>query len=268
MKNVQRLLVLPLAIGFFCSNSWSDTDKYTAEPPSIGKNTPPQYIDDFTDNSLIENELGGKWQVLFNGKDFTNWHAFKKKTVGNNWAVDAAENAIQVTAKVEGQTRDGGDLTTDEEFENFELRLDWKISACGNSGIIYNVIEDMSDKLSQTYQSGPEMQVLDNTCHPDAKIPKHRAGDLYDMIACKFENVKPAGEWNSIRLKIKDGKVQQWQNGKKLVEYDQNAPNWKEMIAGSKFKSMPMFGTSRKGHIALQDHGDKVWYRNIKIRKL
>ena len=112
------------------------------------------------------------------------------------------------------------------------------------------------------------MQVLDNSCHPDAKIIKHRAGDLYDMISCKYENVKPAGQWNSIRLKIKDGKVEHWQNGRKLVAYDQNSPKWKEMIAGSKFKKMPFFGTSRSGKIALQDHGDKVWYRNIKIRKL
>jgi Domain of Unknown Function (DUF1080) len=109
---------------------------------------------------------------------------------------------------------------------------------------------------------------LDNTCHPDAKIIKHRAGDLYDMISCSTENVKPAGEWNSIRLVSNNGKIEHWQNEQKLVEYDQNAPTWKAMIAGSKFKTMPLFGTSRKGHIALQDHGDKVWYRNIKIRKL
>jgi cytochrome c len=252
--------------GFYTMNSIPQNAFGTKTGTSREGGTGSQYLSNLAANLLTANELRDKWQLLFNGKDFKNWHNFKKKTVGNNWIVDSTEQAIQVH-KVEGSTsHDGGDLTTDEEYENFELRLDWKISACGNSGIIYNVIEN--DQVSQTYQSGPEMQVLDNSCHPDAKIIKHRAGDLYDLISCKFENVKPAGQWNSIRLKIKNGKVEHWQNGRKLVEYDQNSPKWKAMIAGSKFKSMPLFGTSRKGHIALQDHGDKVWYRNIKIRKL
>ena len=234
------------------------------------KTTPPQYLANLAPNSLTANEIRDKWELLFNGKDFAGWHSYKKKAVGKDWVVDATENAIQlnVQAKAEGsfQARDGGDLTTDAAYENFELRLDWKIGACGNSGIIYNIIAD--EKLDYVWQSGPEMQVLDNSCHPDAKITKHRAGDLYDMISCKYENVKPAGQWNSIRLKNKDGKVEHWQNGRKIVEYDQNSPKWAAMIAGSKFKKMPFFGTSRGGKIALQDHGDKVWYRNIKIRKL
>ena len=249
MKRLLQFFILPLFVGFFFSNCKSDAAKKDAKS-----------------NTLTDTEVRDNWQLLFNGKDFTGWHAFKQKTVGDNWIIDPTEQAIQVH-KAEGSTTHGqGDLTTDGEYENYELRLDWKISACGNSGIIYNILE--IDSLSATYQSGPEMQVLDNTCHPDAKIIKHRAGDLYDMISCSVENVKPAGEWNSIRLICNNGKVEHWQNEQKLVEYDQNAPTWKTMIAGSKFKTMPYFGTSRKGKIALQDHGDKVWYRNIKIRKL
>ena len=118
------------------------------------------------------------------------------------------------------------------------------------------------------WQTGPEMQVLDNACHPDAQIETHRAGDLYDMIACKYETVKAAGEWNQVRLIINNGKVEHWLNGKKLVEYEMFTEEWTKMIANSKFKDMPDFGKARKGHISLQDHSDRVYYRNIKLREL
>jgi cytochrome c len=257
MKNLLPLLF----ISFFFSNTSSD----------FIKNTPPQYKNDSTPNLEQNQDKGGEWVSLFNGKDLTGWRRFKEKTAGSSWIVDTTEHAIclNVEPRQKGSSkvkRDQGDLITMEEYENYELRLEWKISDCGNSGIIYNVLEH--DSLMNTHESGAELQVLDNKCHPDAKIIKHRSGDLYDMISCKVENVKPAGEWNSIRLRIKNGKVEHWQNDVKQVEYDQNSPKWKEMIAASKFRKMPMFGTSRKGHIALQDHGNKVWYRDIKIRKL
>jgi cytochrome c len=165
----------------------------------------------------------------------------------------------------EGKRTGNGDLVSDGEFENYELRLDWKIAPCGNSGIIFNVLED--GKMQQIWHSGPEMQVLDNTCHPDAKIVKHKAGDLYDLIESSKVTVKPAGEWNSIRLIVKKGHLQQWQNGTKIVETDMWTPQWNDMVAKSKFKTQPLFGTIKKGHLALQDHGDKVWYKNIKIKE-
>jgi hypothetical protein len=112
------------------------------------------------------------------------------------------------------------------------------------------------------------MQVLDNTCHPDAKIIKHRAGDLYDLISCSKETVKPAGEWNAVRIVSKNAKMEFWLNGTKVVEFTMHTPKWNEMVAKSKFASMPDFGKAVKGHIALQDHGDAVWFRNVKIREL
>jgi cytochrome c len=147
------------------------------------------------------------------------------------------------------------------------LRLEWRIQNCGNSGIIFNVHED--DNFDYVWQTGPEMQVLDNVCHPDAQFVTHRAGDLYDMIECNRVTVKPAGEWNEIRLIVRNnGKSEHWLNGRKVVEYEMFTDEWKEMIANSKFKDMKGFGTYKKGHISLQDHGDLVWYRNIKIKQL
>ena len=143
----------------------------------------------------------------------------------------------------------GGDLVTDGAYENYELSLEWKIDSCGNSGIIFNVVE--SEEYGAPYFTGPEMQVLDNDCHPDAKIITHRAGDLYDMISCSEETVKPWGEWNQVRLIIQNGKAEHWLNGKKVVEYEMFTPKWNEMIAKSKFKEWKDFGQARKGRIDL-----------------
>ena len=112
------------------------------------------------------------------------------------------------------------------------------------------------------------MQILDNERHPDGKIEKHLAGDLYDMISCDSMTVKPVGSWNFVRIVNDNGRIEHWLNERKVVEYDMNSEDWPQMIAGSKFKDMPGFGKSKKGHIALQDHGDMVWFRNIKIRQL
>lgn len=221
-------------------------------------------------NSLSESEKKAGWQLLFDGKTLNGWRNFKKQTIGKDWIVDAENQAIHLNAtrnpNGHWQTTDGGDIITNGTFENYELSLEWKIANCGNSGIIYNVLEN--DKVQYVWQTGPEMQVLDNACHPDARIEKHRAGDLYDMVKCRFETVNAAGEWNKARLVVRKGKVEHWLNGRKLVSFEMFSPAWKRMIAASKFKDMPYFGTGKRGHIALQDHGDKVWYRNIKIRNL
>ena len=118
------------------------------------------------------------------------------------------------------------------------------------------------------WQTGPEMQVLDNTCHPDAMYPMHRAGDLYDMMECEYVTVNPANEWNRVRLIIQDGNVEHWLNGRRVVSFQMHNEEWLRMIANSKFKDMPGFGKAKNGHLSLQDHGDRVWYRNIKIREL
>jgi cytochrome c len=217
------------------------------------------------DNMLTEAEKDAGWMLLFDGKTTKGWRGYQTEKIGSSWKV---RNGILTLdgPKKDGRMIDAGNILTDQPYENYELALEWNIAPGGNSGIIYNVVE--MEGVGNPWETGPEMQILDNAMHPDAKFRTHRAGDLYDMIECKFVTVKPAGEWNSVRLIVNKGKVQQWQNGYKVVEYDMNDASWPEMIAKSKFKDMPHFGKSASGHICLQDHNDVVSFRNIKIRLL
>lgn len=207
------------------------------------------------------------WISLFDGKTTTGWHSYGKATVGEAWKVADGALYLDTTQKEGWQIKGGGDIVTNDEYENFDLKLDWKIAPNGNSGIIFYVNEDTS-KYKYVWHTGPEMQVLDNNGHPDAKIPKHRAGDLYDLISCSKETVKPAGEWNEAEIVADKGKLDLFLNGTNVVSTNMWDSAWKKLVAGSKFKDMAAFGTFTKGHIALQDHGNAVWYRNIKIKKL
>lgn len=204
------------------------------------------------------------WQKLFDGKTTSGWHSYGKQQAGSAWKVQ--DGALYLDTK--NKTKDnGGDLTTNEEFSNFHLKLEWKISKNGNSGIIFFVNEDLS-KYPASYQTGPEMQVLDNDGHADGKINKHRAGDLYDLIASSSEPVKPVGEWNKVEIISNKGKLDFVMNGVKIVSTTMWDEQWKKMVAGSKFKTMPGFSMYKSGKISLQDHGDEVWYRNIEIKRL
>ena len=202
------------------------------------------------------------WQQLFDGQTLKGWHKYGGGPVGAAWTV--ADNSIHLDASIKDQ---GGDIVTDEEYENFDLKLDWKIDIGGNSGIIFYIYEDKA-KYEWPWQTGPEMQVLDNERHPDAKIIKHRAGDLYDLISSSKETVKPALEWNTLEIKALNGKLDLYLNGTNVVSTTMWDDNWKQLIAGSKFKNMKEFGTIRKGRIGLQDHGNNVWFRNIRIQRL
>lgn len=230
----------------------------------------PGFTSDYTvqHNTLTDNEQQQGWKLLFDGKSTGKLRNFKSEDLGKKWS--AKDGTLHFAGKGSGdgwQAEDGGDIIlTDRPYENYEFSIDWKISQGGNSGIIYHVVE--SEDFDYVWQSGPEYQLLDNARHPDGQIEKHRAGDLYDMIETKFVTVNPPGEWNRTRIKIKDGHVEHWLNGYKVVEYDLGTPEFQAMVAASKFSEMPGFGQAKAGHIALQDHGDEVWFRNIKIRPL
>jgi hypothetical protein len=205
------------------------------------------------------------WISLFNGKGTQGWHSYGKTTAGNSWK--AKDGLLYLDASNKSETRDGGDLVTDQAFENFHLKLDWKISQNGNSGVIF-WLQDEPAKYERAWHTGPEMQVLDNDGHPDGKIKKHRAGNLYDLVEGTEGAVKPVGEWNTAEIISNRGTLKFFLNGINTVTTQYGDDNWRQMIAGSKFKIRPDFAKNFKGHLALQDHGNDVWFRNIVIKKL
>lgn len=207
-----------------------------------------------------------EWISLFDGQTFNGWSKYGGGEVGKAWKIENGEFYLDASNKDKWEEGDGGDIVTNEEFENFHFKTEWKISPNGNSGIIFLVHE--SPEYSNTYHTGPEMQVLDNNGHPDAKIISHRAGDLYDLIVSSQETVKPVGEWNQAEVILNQGKLDLILNGVTVVSTTLWTPEWDALVAGSKFKDMPGFGKYKKGKIALQDHGDVVHYRNVMIKKL
>lgn len=216
---------------------------------------------------LSQQEKDQGWQLLFDGHTTNGWHGYGKSAVPKAWKVEDGVLHMDAESKKSYTTDEGGDIVTDRDFDNFDLKLEWKISKNGNSGIMFYVHEDTL-KYKSPYNTGPEMQVLDNAGHPDAKIFKHRAGDLYDLIPSSKEVVKPFGEWNHVEIVANRGKLDFYLNGEHTVSTTMWDDNWRKMIANSKFASMPDFGTFKSGKIDLQDHGDDVWFRNIKIKKL
>lgn len=231
------LLLLVSAVLTGCAEESTTTDQETLAP---------------------EQEAVSERQVLFDGADLDQWKGYNQDTISSKWQIE--EGTLTLT---EGGA---GDIMTREEFGNFELELEWKISEGGNSGIFFHVVE--SDTLGATYLSAPEMQILDDAMHPDGELITHRAGANYDMQPCSSVATAPVGEWNKVRLIYNEGAVEHWLNGVMVVAYQEGSDEWKEQLAKSKFHDWPMYAKSSTGHIALQDHGDKVWFRNIRIKSL
>lgn len=216
---------------------------------------------------VLANAQKGKWVKLTDGKSFKNWHIYNHpgEPVNEKWKIVDGAFVFDKTAKSEFKVND---LISDKEYENFELELEWKIAEKGNSGIFYGVVEDK--KFSTPYLTGPEIQVLDDEGHPDAKQGKNgnrKAGSLYDVIPTASK-AKPAGEWNKVKIKKLNNQVTVWQNSQLAVTYPSAGSEWDTMIEGSKFKGWEGFGKFAKGKIGLQDHGDVVSYRRIRIKEL
>lgn len=242
-----------------CNNSSGNGEKAAAD------SLPPATV--AAANQLTAEQQQEGWQLLFDGQTTKGWHKYGGNPVGSAWKTADGTLYLDTTMKKDWQVRDGGDIVSDSSFGNFHLKLEWKIAKDGNSGIMFYVHEDTL-KYKWPWETAPEMQVLDNNGHPDSKIIKHRAGDLYDLISSSKETVKPAGEWNQAEIKCLDGKLDFWLNGENVVSTRLWDDAWKKLVAGSKFSKMPDFGTYKNGKIALQDHGNTVWYRNVMIRKL
>lgn len=230
-------------------------------PPKTPSKLPPQ----------------NEWISLFDGKTFKGWHRYNRTEMSPAWTIE--DGAMKFNPQKARNYGDGGhNIITEQEFTNFELSIEWKISKKGNSGIFWGVKE--APEYGEPYLTGPEIQVLDNDGHPDAFIrPKyHQAGALYDIVQPRVDVCKPAEEWNHVLLYINHeeniGRVQL--NGTEIISFPIHGEAWETLIAQSKFRNpshedythAPDFGKFKTGKISLQDHGDVVYYRNIKIREL
>lgn len=203
-------------------------------------------------NTLTAEEEAAGWKLLFDGKSTDGWRNFKKEQVGPGWKI--------VDGALTRADKGAGDIITTEQFEAFELKLEYRISKGGNSGLMFHVTEEGNTP----WMTGPEIQIQDNK---DGHDPQ-KAGWLYQLYQADTDATRPAGEWNELRVIISPEKSETYMNGVKYYEFVKGSPDWDERVAKSKFGKMPLFGKATKGFLSLQDHGNEVAYRNIKIRKL
>jgi hypothetical protein len=227
---------------------------------------------------LNESEIAEGWELLFDGESLGNWRRYGDTVIGAAWTIDDKSIHLDASNKEDWQVKGGGDIIcVDEngaarEFTNFHLSLEWRIAERGNSGIMYLIHEEPAT-YPYPWMTGLEMQVLDNGTdstegHPDASIRKHRAGDLYDINEGPDGTVKPAGEWNYAEIILENGHLIHKLNGVVMVDRMLFDEQWTADVAASKFHEFPGYGTYQTGGFALQDHGDNVWFRNIKIKSL
>ena len=222
-----------------------------------------------TDEKKVVTEVVDEdWIVLFDGTNTEGWRNYRKETFPEKgWVIE--DGALKCLGSGAGEAGGrGGDIIYDQKFKDFHLKMEWKISEGGNSGIFYLAQEIPGEPI---WKSAPEMQILDNERHIDANLGKdgnRKEGSLYDLIPAKPQNAKPAGEWNEAEIMVYQGTVVHKMNGEVVLEYHLGTSDWENMIANSKFKDFTEFGKYREGYIGLQDHGNDVWFRNIKIKEL
>jgi hypothetical protein len=209
-------------------------------------------------NTLTAQQKKDGWKLLFDGRTLDGWRGWKQQGPPDGWKV--VDDAITRVAKA-------GDLITVDQYASFDFTFEWRIAKNGNSGVFFHVAE--APNLPNTFTTGPEYQLLDNDGHPDAKNgPDRLAGGNYALHPPVNAAPKPVGEWNGSRILVNGPRVEHWLNGVKVVEYELWSADWKDRVQKSKFKAMPRYGLEKTGHIALQDHGDVVAFRALKIKVL
>jgi hypothetical protein len=210
---------------------------------------------------LREDQKAEGWKLLFDGQSLNGWRAFKNQPF-NSWEV--ADGMLHCKAFEDGKENLRSDLITVDQYDNFELQLDWKISPQGNSGIIYRVTEE----LDQPYKSGPEYQLLDDGGYPGETKETNMTACCYDMYAVPQKKLNPPGEWNTSKIVAKGNTIEHWLNGEKVLTYEIGSADWKKRKESSKWKDESGFGVASKGHIDLQDHSHEAWFKNIMIKPL
>jgi hypothetical protein len=226
-------------------------------------------------NALSSAERAAGWKLLFDGRSLAGWHGLGASQIpAAHWTVE--NGAIKkiasgkVAVQADGQPIAGGDLITDATFRDFELVWEWRMTPAGNSGLKYNVSEELSTAMPpKNAAKGFEYQMLDDDRHSDGRLPTHRSGALYDLIAPNGKKrLQPVGEWNQSRIVFDGPRGEHWLNGEKVVEFELGSASMNAALAASKYAPIPWFATRRAGHIVLQDHGDEVHVRSIRIREL
>ena len=206
-------------------------------------------------NRLNATERAAGWQLLFDGNSLTGWRGYNSESMPTGWS---AENGMLI------RTGPGGDIITEQQFADFELSLEWLVGPSGNSGVLFRAVEGPEEG----YHSAPEMQILDDAGHADGRSPLTSAGSNYGLHGVPRGIVKSAGEWNTSRIVVVNNQVEHWLNGDKVVEYELGSADWAQRVANSKFAQWPAYGRASRGHIGIQDHGDRVSFRNLKIREI
>jgi hypothetical protein len=226
------------------------------------------------DNQLTQAEKQAGWKLLFDGKSFNGWRGLGRDTIPKfhwvieNGAIKKVANA-NVPKNENGKPLPGGDLMTEESFKNLEFCVEWKVASGSNSGIKYNVSEELSTTYGGKYSAlGFEYQIIDDDGFPSELHPAQRTGALYDLMPPNTNACRPVGEYNQTKILFQGNHGEHWLNGAKLLEFDLGSAKLDSLIAASKFHQFPWFGEKRTGHIVLQDHGGEVWYHNIKIKEL
>jgi hypothetical protein len=214
-----------------------------------------------TDNNMAQSETGQGYKSLFDGKTMTGWRTYQNKPA-DSWMVK--DGTLYCKGSTTDKSDRRADLITTEEFENFDLSLDWKISPKGNSGIMYMVTE----QYPAAYLSGPEYQIIDDKNFPEKLETWQMTGANYAMDPAPTAAPNPPGEWNHARIVVNRGHVEHWLNGKKIVDYQLWTEDWKQKKLAGKWKDAEGYGMSKRGHIALQDHGSEAWFKNIRIKDL
>jgi hypothetical protein len=222
-------------------------------------------------NTLTSEEKEQGFVLLFDGESSEGWRGYAKETFPSGWIIEEEALKCNGSGRGEAGAADGGDIIFGKKFSNFTLRMEWKISKGGNSGIFY--LGQESPEWETIWRTAPEMQVLDNDVHPDAMLGKdgnRQSGSLYDLIPAVPQNCNPAGEWNTIEITSYKGTIVHKQNGEIVLEYHLWTPEWNELVAASKFPELnpDWANIASEGYIGIQDHGDDVWFRSIRIREL
>lgn len=236
----------------FIATLWSCGSKPAAEN-SVDTSTP----------QLTKQQIAEGWKLLFDGKSLTGWRIFKDRK-NNSWEVIDGTLHCKAPMETAGAENERSDIMTVEQYENFELSLEWKVAAESNSGIMFRVTEE----FEQPYFTGPEYQLIDDVGYPGELKDDTKTGSNYGMHVAENKKLNPAGEWNQTKIVVNQNHVEYWLNGTKVVEYDLGSEDWINRKNASKWKDVASYGVPTKGHIDLQDHGGEVWFRNIMIKVL